>query len=843
MLNQTLRMTPLPIDSHLPAILKQMGETPNFVLQASPGSGKTTRLPPALLRSSLVGPNEQVWVLEPRRLAAKWAAHRIAEEMGEKAGETTGYQFRWEKAVGPKTRLLFLTEGTFLKRLTENPTLRGVKAVILDEFHERHLQTDVALACLRTLQAKARPDLKIVICSATIDVESLVNALSPCGRLDVELPRHPVETRYVDKKGSLDAQVTLAFLEILRKGEVNGHTLIFLPGMNEMRRAAELLQREIKSPGFTIHLLHGDLDRKEQDAAIQPSGTKKIILSTNIAESSLTIEGVTVVIDTGVFRQLHESPWSGIPRLRLRPVSKASAIQRAGRAGRTGPGLCLRLYSKHDYETRSPFEIPEIRRADLTETYLSLKGMGYLSDVKWLEPPEDGRVNAAIRLLFLLGALETAEIHSPLSPIGEAMASLPLSPRLSRVLIEAKSRRVLGPVIDLVSLFAEGETPTANLFSLVGRDVTGFGSKRVQRQLQGIFGNQASSRDAGAIGFSFLTGFPDRVAKRKPRPTAERLAHGKSEEWLLSEGGVALWTEGNEAYDTEWFLALEVQETERQAGLRAHPKISLMAPLDENWLFEVKPSRIVEGATVEWDAAAHRLTQTSYIRYAALPVVESKEKPVPSDAASEALLEKGIGISKQKVLASSESEWPEILARLGIKAEVESILGKIALAKEAAPDGPFSVGTGGELWDTLKRAVHGVVTESGAKELPWGDILTDWLCGGKAYLLDEWVPASITLHHGRKVPIHYEKGNKPWVESRLQDFFGTGEGPTILKGRLPLTLHLLAPNGRAVQVTSDLKGFWARHYPEVRKELSRRYPRHHWPDNPLVAEKRERKPR
>ena len=234
-----------------------MAETPNFVLQASPGSGKTTRLPPALLKSSLVGSNEQVWVLEPRRLAAKWAAHQIAEEAGETAGETVGYQFRWEKAVGPKTRLLFLTEGTFLKRLTENPTLRGVKAVILDEFHERHLQTDVALACLRTLQAKARPDLKIVICSATIDVEGIVSALAPCGRLDVELPRHPVETRYVDKKGNLDVQVALAFLEVLRKGEVNGHTLIFLPGMNEMRRAAD--QNHFSIPSF-LHFPFHHLD-------------------------------------------------------------------------------------------------------------------------------------------------------------------------------------------------------------------------------------------------------------------------------------------------------------------------------------------------------------------------------------------------------------------------------------------------------------------------------------------------------------------------------------------------------------------------------------------------------
>ncbi len=841
-------MNPLPIDQHLPGILREMAKTPNFVLQASPGSGKTTRLPPAMLNSPLIGPNEQVWVLEPRRLAAKWAAHRIAEEAGERVGETVGYQFRWEKVVGPKTRLLFLTEGTFLKRLTDNPTLKGVKAVVLDEFHERHLQTDVALACLRSLQATVRSDLKIVICSATIDVESIVGALLPCGRLDVELPRHPVDTRYVDKKGNFETQVALAFLEVLRKGEVTGHTLIFLPGMSEMRRAGEILQAEIKSPDFTLHLLHGDLDRTEQDAAIRPSVKKKIILSTNIAESSLTIEGVALVIDTGVFRQLHESPWSGIPRLRLRPVSKASAIQRAGRAGRTGPGICLRLFSRHDYETRPAYEVPEIRRADLAETYLSLKGMGYLDGVKWLEPPDDGRVNAAIRLLFLLGALETETQPSPLTQVGRAMAELPLSPRLSRVLVEAESRGVIGSTIDLVALLSEGETPTPNLFNLIGKAPTSFGAKRVQRQLQGIFRVQSNqgAGDANAVGFSFLTGFPDRVAKRKLNSTAQRLAHGKSEEWLLSEGGVALWTPGNEAFETPWFLALEVQETERQAGTRVQPKISLMAPIDENWLFDLKPSRISEGAQVEWDSATNRLTQFSFIRYSVLPVVESKERPTPGDAAAEALLEKGIGISKQKVLASTPAEWPELLARLGIKAELENLLGKVSLALEAVPDGPFVVGSSEQLWETLKQSLHNAVTESAAKELPWADLLTDWICKGKAYLLEEWVPTSVKLLHGKNVTIHYERGNKPWIESRLQDFFGTGEGPAILKGRLPLTLHLLAPNGRAVQVTSDLKGFWARHYAEVRKELSRRYPRHHWPDNPLIAEKREwkeRKPR
>ncbi len=840
-------MTELPIDTHIPNILREIAKTPNFVLQASPGSGKTTRLPPALLKSDMVGPSEQVWVLEPRRLAAKWAAHRIAEENGEKVGEAVGYQFRWEKALGPRTRLLFLTEGTFLKRLHNNPTLKGVKVVILDEFHERHLQTDVALAILRTIQATQRPDLKIVLCSATIDVPALVLALEPCGRLDIELPRHPVETRYVEKKGNLETQVALAFLDLFRKGDITGHSLIFLPGMNEMRRTAELIGKERIFDGFSVHLLHGDLDREDQDAALRPSVKKKIILSTNIAESSLTIEGVTLVIDSGLFRQMHESPWSGIPRLRVRPTSKASAIQRTGRAGRTGPGVCVRLFSKGDYEARPPFEVPEIRRADLTDTFLSLKEMGFLQDVRWLEIPDEAKTKAAIRLLFLLGALESETETSPLSKIGHQMARLPVAPRLARVLVEAEKSGVVEFAAALVAFLSEGETPQTNLFSQLGKAPESFAAKRVYHQLEGFFQSSQTKcspeEQKNLIGFAFLCGFPDRVAKRKINPTANRLAHQKNEECLLSEGGTALWSPTTDLWDDLWFLALEVQETERVgqtwAAWRSAPKISLVVPLDENWLFELKPSRITEASQVEWDSATGRLTQLSSIRYAAIPIVESKERVTPSIEASEVLLEKGVGISKQKLLTTAPSDWPEALARLGIKEEMESLLNKVILANEAAPDCPFPRPSSQDLWNHLLECLHGVAAQSSAKELPWRDLLTDWISGGKAYLLEEWVPSSVTLPGGRHVAIHYERGNKPWIESRLQDFFGSSDGPTILKGRLPLTLHLLAPNGRAVQVTSDLKGFWSRSYPEVRKELSRRYPRHDWPENPLVPSPRE----
>ncbi|MFN7684794.1 MAG: helicase-related protein, partial [Oligoflexia bacterium] len=420
----------LPIDQHLHALLEAIESNPCLLLEASPGTGKTTRLPPALL-SRFSG---QIWVLEPRRLAAKWAAHRVASELGEEVGQTVGYQFRFEKRQGPRTRLMFLTEGTLLRKLgpsSGDPLIRQCSVVVLDEFHERHLTTDLALTCLLELQKK-RPDLKIVVMSATLDIQGLVPLIEKtCGRtpavIEVDAPRHPVEIRHLarDAQGTpLDQLVENHARTLL--SETSGDLLVFLPGMREILKVQASLQ---KVPARTL-LLHGDLSREEQDAVMQPHlepKLRRIILSTNLAESSVTLPNITSVIDSGLHRIASHSAWSGIPALRTRPISKASAIQRAGRAGRTAPGICQRLYGKADFEGRPSFEIPEIRRADLAQVILELRSLGVegrLDALPWLDFPELSQWSAGARLLWLLGYLQSEKLDAGLTELGRMASGL-----------------------------------------------------------------------------------------------------------------------------------------------------------------------------------------------------------------------------------------------------------------------------------------------------------------------------------------------------------------------------------------------------------------------------------
>ena len=423
-------MDPLPIDDILPDAVAALRAAPSLVIEAPPGAGKTTRVPPAILAAGLSGRGEVV-VLEPRRLAARLSARRVAEELGERVGETVGYQVRFEEVAGPRTRLRYVTEGLLTRRLLADPALAGVGAVVLDEFHERHLQGDLALALLRRLQRTARPDLKLVAMSATLDAGPVARFLGAASlrsegrRFDVAVEHlSPEEAARPDVR--LEEAVARAVRRLHREG-MDGDVLVFLPGAAEIRRSREALAEWAAASGVDLLPLHGDLPPDEQDRAVQPGPRRKVILSTNVAETSVTIEGVVAVVDSGLARVASHSPWSGLPTLEVRKVSRASAAQRAGRAGRTRPGRALRLYTRHDHDARPGFDVPEVLREDLSETLLAISALGAADGLAWLEPPPAAALDAARALLLRLGAVDA---RADITETGRRMLRLPVHPRL-----------------------------------------------------------------------------------------------------------------------------------------------------------------------------------------------------------------------------------------------------------------------------------------------------------------------------------------------------------------------------------------------------------------------------
>jgi ATP-dependent RNA helicase HrpB len=454
---------PLPIDPLLPEIIAQLRLSPNIVLEAPPGAGKTTRVPPALLDAGIAGGGE-VLALEPRRLAARMAARRVAEERGEKLGETVGYQVRFEEVAGPRTRLRFLTEGVLTRRLLSDPKLKNVGVVVLDEFHERHLQADLALALLRRLQKTERPDLKLVVMSATLDAGPVARFLDDAPTLRSEGKRFDISIEHLARPDErpLAEQVAAAVNQLIAKN-LDGAILVFLPGAAEIRRAQATCAAIADRHDLVVLPLHGDLSAEEQDRAVKPGAKRKVILSTNVAESSVTIDGVVAVIDSGLARVAGHSPWSGLPTLNVARISKASAAQRTGRAGRTRPGRCLRLYTAQDFNARPDHDTAEVHRADLAETALELHAAGVadLNSFNWFEPPPQSAIEAAESLLAQLGAIDA---RGEVTAVGRRMLRFPLHPRQSRMLVEAQSRGVGEKAYGIAALIGERDIIASGLF-------------------------------------------------------------------------------------------------------------------------------------------------------------------------------------------------------------------------------------------------------------------------------------------------------------------------------------------------------------------------------------------
>jgi ATP-dependent helicase HrpB len=761
----------LPVDAILPEILESLKRCPNLVIEAPPGAGKTTRVPPALLEI-VAG---EVVVLEPRRIAARLAARRVAFEAGETVGETVGYQVRFEEAISARTRLRFVTEGVLTRRLLSDPGLKGVDAVVLDEFHERHLDSDFALALLKRLQ-KMRPALRIVVMSATLDIGHVAQYLDDCPVLRSEGRQFELSIQHLPHSPkTLEAQLTDA-LELLIAEQPAGDVLAFLPGAAEIRRALRETQAVARRAGLLVLPLHGDLPLAEQDRAIAPAAQRKVILATNVAESSVTVEGVTAVVDSGLARIATYSQWTGLPTLNVGRVSKASAKQRAGRAGRTGSGRVLRLYTIEDYLRRPEHDEPEITRSDLSQLCLALRAMR-IHDIDWLDAPPAVAVERAESLLDRLGATE-------------AMARYPLHPRLSRILIAAMERGVGEDGCIAAALLGSGARfDKSDLLAAIDGEQDYRTRQQIEQLRRIARPPRQKSHDDDALLMSVLAGFPDRVARRRA-----------GNQVLLSAGASA--EIAGEAPVYEFMVAVDAEDRKD----KPLPLIRMTARIEPEWLIELFPDRVRDQSGVEWNRLGERVEAVSALLYDELVIQESRGAMPDAEAAAQLLARKALEAG---------------IDRFVDKDALDEFLVRVEFAGFEAPD------VSQTLQDVcLGLRSFGELKNAAANFIP----LLEQKMGARQ--LNELAPMRIRLAKGRETKVHYESGKPPWIASRLQDFFGMRETPRIGREKTAVVVHLLAPNQRAVQTTTDLAGFWERLYPHVRRELMRRYPRHSWPELP-----------
>jgi len=857
-------MESLPIDRHLDEIVTALRKTGSLVLTAPPGSGKTTRIPRALLDAGFAE-NGEILILEPRRLAARMAAARVAEELGETPGKTVGYSIRFENAGGPETRVRFLTEAILTRRIARDPALNGVSTVILDEFHERHLETDIAIALLKRAQT-LRPGLKILVMSATLDARPVAEYLTGAAAISFSESPHDIEIEYEEKPDSrpLHEKIASGITKLLRAG-IQGDILVFLPGAAEIRRASETLQGISKNSGFETFILHGDLPAAEQRKALSPSAVTKVILSTNVAETSITIPGIAAVIDCGLARVAGHSAWSGFPTLTTAKISKSSATQRAGRAGRTQSGRVLRLYSKIDFNARPDREKPEILRADLAETVLMLRGAGIRnpSEFDWFERPSDPAIDAAEELLKKLGAVDE---NGGLTKNGERMLTLPVHPRIARLMIAGEELRVteesgllaaliserdirargkigetdggaqhvgLSDLLELLDRFHEAETVDfqADRLRAMGLDSGAvYAIRQAWRQLRRLYRRDApasnrtdsinksrSSQNGSdtrsneeteeALRMAVLKAFPDRVARRR---------RAGSRELLLAGGGEAKLSPASVVQESTFIVAVDIEEKKESAAFRStNTLIRLASAIEIEWLAEFFPEKIQETTELLWNETAERVEEYRRALYDGL-TLEETARPAP--------------ISEETARILADAVIARGLALLPGFGEIETLRARLELLRQTFPEDDWPIIGEREIREAIRELCRNY---RGFKEIAGISIYEALMAGlpdKQRARLDREAPERIALTPKRSVRIHYEQNRPPWIESRLQDFFGVRETPRVCAGRTPLTLHLLAPNQRAVQVTRDLAGFWTRHYPAIRRELMRRYPKHAWPE-------------
>ncbi len=835
-------LAPLPIDAVLPELLAAVRDRGAAVLVAPPGAGKTTRVPGALLDAGLAGAGDIV-VLEPRRLATRLAATRVAQERGGTVGGEVGYEVRFDRKVSGATRIRFVTEGVLTRRLLSDPTLAGTSAVILDELHERHLAGDLALALLQRLRATTRPELRLIAMSATLD-PGPVAAFLDAPVVVSEGRTFPIAIEHLERPDDrpLGRQLAAAVRRLCQDG-LAGDLLAFLPGAGEIRRAQDELAEVAATFDLALLPLYGELPTEEQDRAIAPATRRKVILATNVAETSVTIDGVVAVIDAGLARVARHSPWSGMPSLVIEPIAQASAIQRAGRAGRTRPGRALRLYTKHDYDTRRPRDLPEIARADLTEAALELHAAGFarLTEVPWFEAPPAAAMAAADELLARLGAIDGA---GAVTALGRRLLRYPAHPRQARLLVEAEARGVAreGAIVaallgarelrlerrgprgvariaadsDLIEdldamLAARADRMRPAALRDLGLDVaTAHAVDRAAQQLERLTG-RGGARPSGAaavdeaLRFAILAGYPDRVARRR----------GTSADVVFAAGGAATLAPSSvlaTAAGAEYLVAVDASDTGRGVSVR---RASAIEPL---WLLDVDPDRVVDSDELVWNRAAERVERAQRTRYGAIALDERVD---PAGARGDP---RAGAIVAREAVAAGITRFVDADALAAWRARLTFAAAHVPGV--AAPNDAALVAA-------LGQACAGMSSFAELRKVALLTLLDADLAPLRS-AIDRVAPTHAILPRRRRVPIHYELDRAPWIASRLQDFFGAPRGPVIADGKVAVVLHLLAPNQRPVQVTQDLPGFWQRHYPDLRRQLMRRYPKHAWPEDPMV---------
>jgi len=841
----------LPVQQLTQPILKavhgQEGEVGRLLLRAPTGSGKSTCVPPMLLDGGVEG---LIVVVQPRRIAARLLARHVARMRGGVLGGEVAHVVRFENSMSARTRVVYVTDGVLQRWLQDDPLLGKVGAVIFDEFHERRIASDVALAKCLDLQEGEREDLKIVVMSATLEVAGLRDYLEPCAVLEAEGRAYPVDVSYRAARVQTGRQPMMVWERVAEavRGQVNaedvGHILVFLPGVYEIKRSIELIERAAWSRGWEVCPLYSGLPPKEQDRAVASGGKPRIIVSTNVAETSLTIDGVRTVIDAGLVRVARYDPVRGVDTLMIEKISRASADQRAGRAGRTAPGRCIRLWSEADHGRREAFDLPEIHRVDLAEVMLSLKSAG-VEDVmsfRWLDAPDAHGVREAEKLLYQLRAMDEV---GALTSMGEAMAKFPLHPRYARLLLAGKD---LGCVAEVgfIAAAVQGEGVFVGSkkgsgrsdFSepsdgsdfvaewrafQVARDM-GFdprrcgqsgimarGAREVEKSLQQL---QRSAERAGMVwgevdfelrkkqvSQAMLAAFSDRLAVRMGQATLSCRVIGGRRGKLDGDSVVK---------DSQVFLATEMTEVEGKEVVVYLNRCAEVAVSDLQDLF---PDDFQEIDGAVYDAVSRRVMKRRELRFRDL-VLESKDggEPPLDDAARLLAEQVFAGELKLKKWDQSVDQWIARLVNLG----------------NWMPEMELPGFDDEDQLMVLEEVCQGAKSYKEIKNREVMPVLEKWLSAGQKAVLDAYAPLEVVLSNGRKAKVRYALGAEPWIALKMQLLYDVEELPEIAQGKTKLLVHLLAPNQRPWQVTGDLKGFWERGYPQMKKDLAGRYPKHEW---------------
>ncbi|MFZ4642206.1 MAG: ATP-dependent helicase HrpB [Phycisphaerales bacterium] len=838
------RTDSLPINAFAQEIIQRISRDRTLVLVAETGSGKTTQVPQILLKSGIAGEGRIV-VLQPRRLAARAVARRVAFEMGVREGGLVGYRTRYERVESAETKILFMTDGLFVRLAQGTQDLKGISVVVLDEFHERGISTDLAAGMVRRLQSQRRPDLRVAIMSATLDAARLgevfgVEPLSVPGRM------HPVDIRFLGDVRANEDVIDRAVNAIVdAAGNLQGDGLVFMPGRNQIQRTIEALRSRLPSGAFDVMALHGGQSPEEQDRALNPSDRRKIVVATNVAETSLTIPGIRFVVDSGLARVHRFDPLRDLNALKLEPISQASARQRAGRAGRTAPGVCLRLWSEATQNRRAEFDAPEVHRIDLSEALLGLSVVGENDPLKfpWIDSPDSSALDRALRVLVGCGAMDT---QGRLTLNGRAMAQIPAHPRLARALLEGarrgcaqraglwaaflserdpfdrenseSMRRHLetddrpSDVIARERIFLAWHGGKANRMSIdsdaareVARAADHLSSAALRAAgdlTQGSRGAQAGNSSDEAIAESFMLGFPDRIAWRldRHRPHASMAQRRKVsiDKRSLHEGAGPL-------------LAFEVRQS--GGGDTTETTLSMTVALERAWLESTLPHRFANRVEERWEASSQSVEEIEEQLFDDT-VIERTVRPsrnlaVASEIIAVRMMEDGL----------RPDEWEE---------QIVPWIARTRWVASTFPQRDMLTYSDDDLRILFAEIAAGASRWSQVRGRSCLATVLSALSYEDQTFVQQMAPADIRLPSGYKMKLIYENGQPPRGSAKIQDFYGLDQTPSVAGGRIAVRLEILGPNRRPLQTTADLAGFWRVLYPEIRNELRRRYPRHEW---------------